>query len=199
MQTAKGCLGCFTFALTFCFILVPLVQRSMKNEREPINHPPREVFPLLVVSEERAHIIRFEDLSAYKTANPDYSFLVPPEKETQYRHDVEAATAARDPNSTKPMHWFHTFRVLEYHPAKQNILVRVDPDDDHVIESLYEATDKDFVAQFRSRYFGPGLILRNIPGALLLNGALWGLLAIVIKRLKKRYSSPKEKAESTHA
>ncbi len=179
-----GCLGLFlsvfvTFAVTELFLMA----RVHKQARKEVHGTLPNSFPVLVLADERPRIVWGDKLEEFKAAHLDYSFLVPPEKEAEYRQQIEANVRARQsPPSFEwdsELPWSASFKIEGHANGRQQLMVDATFDDDRMNIGWYEATEKEILPRYHTLYFGPGHVLGTFPVAVLITAAIWIVVRIV--------------------
>lgn len=154
----------------------------------PVRGSLPDSFPVLVIADQQPQIVWGDQLEHFKTAHPDYSYLVPLGKETEFRQRIERKVRARQspPNFdwNSPMPWSATFKIEGVSNGQQQLMVNATFDDDRMNIGWYEATEKEIFPRYHTLYFGPGQVLGTFPVAILLTVALW-----VVGRIIYRYKT----------
>ncbi|MBS1808612.1 MAG: hypothetical protein JST84_10515 [Acidobacteria bacterium] len=179
-----GCLGvALGVFVTFAVTEFLLMMRVHQQARKEVHGMLPDSFPVLVIADKRPQIVWGDKLAEFKATHPDYSFLVPPEKEAEYRQQIEANVRALQspPNFDwdSELPWSASFKIEGHANGRQQLLVDATFDDDRMNVGWYEATEKEIQPRYHTMYFGPGHVLGTFPVAVLITATLWIAVGIV--------------------
>ncbi len=179
-----GCAGLVVGVIVSFFVIEFLLMIwSHEQARQEVQGSLPDSFPVLVFANQQPHIVWGGKLEEFKTAHPDYSFLVPVEKEATLRNQIEANVRARQspPNFDwdSDLPWSATFRIEGQRNGRQQFRVDATFDDDRMNIGWYEATEKEIFPRYHTLYFGPGHVFSTLPLAFLLTAVLWIVVRII--------------------
>jgi hypothetical protein len=174
-----------------CVSLTPVSMRlAAPMTHSPLSAPPAE-FPVLVVTGERVHIERIDDVSQPPVAKPGSTYLVPLAKVREFQQQLqEPAHRVTDDGG-----W--VLRVEELAPNRQRIdLVWMA---DGFRGGVYDATPTTITPLYE-KLTGPGFAFVSMPIALALNTLLWLPVWLVLlwrrRRRRQRHAQYRHQASA---
>jgi hypothetical protein len=191
MSAAKKKVNLLTTALltvlfiVSCGVIMLLIMPKGEEtaQRAPVKQKVPSNFPVLFFTskdDSKPRIIRYDEFASEAKRHPEYSLLVPEDKEAQVN---EWLRTAKDGN------YWQDVIVEASSEGKQSLKLRVDPTDEFSTSAWYNATEKELFPQYFEAHRGPAGLRTLLKYGGIAFAITLGIFALGFGLWRKRFAA----------